>query len=67
MPLLIKLYQNPVLIPASRKKSKISLDKEFEVVYANAKNIDQIIKSLNINKTRGPDGTSAKFAKSFGQ
>ena len=67
MPLLIKLYQNPVLIPASRKKSKISLDKEFEVVYANAKNIDQIIKSLNINKTRGPDGTSAKFAKNFGQ
>ena len=66
MPLLIKLYQNPVLIPASRKKSKISLDKEFEVVYANAKNIDQIIKSLNINKTRGPDGTSAKFAKNFG-
>ena len=67
MPLLIKLYQNPVLIPASRKKSKISLDKEFEVVYANAKNIDQIIKSLNINKTRGPDGTSAKFAKNLGQ
>ena len=29
----------------------------------NAKDINQIIKSLNVNKAKGPDGISAKFAK----
>ena len=31
--------------------------------YASAQDINQIIKSLNINQEKGPDGISAKFAK----
>ena len=42
-------------------KRKFSLDKEFELPYASAKGINQIIKSLNINKAKGPDGISANF------
>ena len=44
-------------------KREISLDKEFEFPYASAKDINQIIKSLNINKAKGSDGISAKFVK----
>ena len=44
-------------------KREISLDKEFEFPYASAKDINQIIKYLNINKAKGPDGISAKFIK----
>ena len=44
-------------------KREFSIDKEFELAYASAKDINQIIKSLNINKAKGPDGTSAKFVK----
>ena len=45
-------------------KREFSLDKEFELVYANAKDINQmIIKSLNINKAKDPDGISDKFVK----
>ena len=44
-------------------KKEFSVDKEFELAYASAKDINQIIKSLNINKTKGPDGISAKFVK----
>ena len=50
----IYIYQN---------KREFSLDKEFELAYANAKDINQIIKYLIINKAKGPDGTSAKFVK----
>ena len=46
-------------------KSGFSLDKEFELAYANAKDINQIINSLNVNKVKGPDGISAKFLKMF--
>ena len=44
-------------------KSELSLYKEFELSYASAKDTNQIIKSLNINKAKGPDGISAKFVK----
>ena len=44
-------------------KREFSIDKEFELPYASAKNINQIIKSLNINKVKGPDEISAKFVK----
>ena len=44
-------------------KREFSLDKESELPYASAKDINQIIKSLNINKAKGPDGISAKFVK----
>ena len=50
----IYIYQN---------KREFSLDKEFEWAYANAKDINQIIKYLIVNKAKGPDGTSAKFVK----
>ena len=40
-------------------KREFSIDKEFELAYASAK----IIKSLSINKAKGPDGISAKFVK----
>ena len=49
MLLLTKLYQNTVLIPVSKKlKREFSPDKEFELDYANDKDINQIIKSLNV-------------------
>ena len=44
-------------------KREFSIDKEFELAYASAKDINQIIKSLNINKAKVPDGISAKFIK----
>ena len=44
-------------------KREFSLDKESELPYASAKDINQIIKSLNINQAKGPDGISAKFIK----
>ena len=46
-----------------KSKREFSQDKEFELPYVSAKDINQVIKSLNINKTEGPDGTSAKFVK----
>ena len=44
-------------------KRKFSVDKEFELPYASAKDINHIIKSLNINKAKDPDEISAKFFK----
>ena len=44
-------------------KREFSIDKEFELPFASAKDINQIIKSLNISKAKGPDGISAKFVK----
>ena len=53
MPLLRKLYQNTVLVPTSKKiKREFPLDKEFELAYANAKDINQTINSLNKNKQK---------------
>ena len=46
-----------------KTKREFSRDKEFELPYENAKDINQIIKSLNINKAKGPDGIFAKFFK----
>ena len=40
-------------------KRKLSLDKEFELVYATAKGVNQTIESLNVNKAKGPDGIFA--------
>ena len=47
-------------------KREFSLDKEFELAYASAKDINQIIKSLSTNKAKGPDGISAKCVKISG-
>ena len=45
---------------------EFSIDKEFELPYASAKDINHVMKSLNINKAKGPDGISAKFVKTSG-
>ena len=42
---------------------QFSVDKEFELPYASAKDINQITKPLNINMAKGPNGISAKFVK----
>ena len=46
-----------------KKLKESSPDKEFELGYSNAKDKNQIINSLNVNKAKGPDGISAKFVK----
>ena len=44
-------------------KREFSIDKEFELPYASANDVNQIIKSQNKNKAKGPDEISAKFVK----
>ena len=58
-----ELVKHSVYIYIYQNKREFSLDKEFEWAYANAKDINQIIKYLIVNKAKGPDGTSAKFVK----
>ena len=41
--------------PESLRNCEFSSDKEFELSYANAKDIKQIIKSLDVNKGKGSD------------
>ena len=55
--------EDPSVPSVQKIKREFSIDKEFELPYASAKNINQIIKSLNINKVKGPDEISAKFVK----
>ena len=38
-------------------------ENKFDLPYASTSDINKIIKSLNANKTKGPDGISAKFVK----
>ena len=42
---------------------EFSLEKEFELVYANTMDVNQTIKCLNVNKAKGPDGIFAQFVK----
>ena len=59
-----KIISKHSLHPSVQKiKREFSIDKEFELPFASAKDINQIIKSLNISKAKGPDGISAKFVK----
>ena len=53
---IISKYSAPPSI--QKLKREFSLNKEFELGYASAMDINQIIKSLNINKAKGPDGKS---------
>ena len=63
-PLLTKLYQNRFHNTSAQKTEReFSIDKEFELPYPSAKDVNQIIKSLNINKEKGSDGISPKFVK----
>ena len=43
-------------------KREFSIDKELELPYASAKDINKI-KSLNINKAKVPHGTATRFVK----
>ena len=38
-------------------------ENKFDLPYASTSDINKIIKSLNVNKAKGPDGISAKFVK----
>ena len=58
---IISKYSAPPSI--QKLKREFSLNKEFELGYASAMDINQIIKSLNINKAKGPDGISGKFVE----
>ena len=62
-----KIISKHSLHPSVQKiKREFSIDKEFELPYASAKDINHVMKSLNINKAKGPDGISAKFVKTSG-
>ena len=62
-----KIISKHSLHPSVQKiKRGFSIDKEFELPYASAKDINHVMKSLNINKAKGPDGISAKFVKTSG-
>ena len=38
-------------------------ENKFDLPYASKSDINKIIKSVNVNKAKGPDGISAKFVK----
>ena len=56
---IISKYSAHPSIP--KIKREVFQAKEFELAYANAKDINQIIKYLNVIKAEGPDGISSKF------
>ena len=58
---IISKYSSHPSVP--KLKMEFSIDKEFGLPYVSAKDINQIIKSLNINKAKVPDGISLKFVK----
>ena len=50
--------------PSIRKLKNLCIpENKFDLQYASTSDIDKVIKSLNVNKAKGPDGTSAKFVK----
>ena len=58
---IISIYSNHPSI--KRIKQFFIADKNFDLPKANGSDINKIIKSLNTNKAKGPDGISAKFVK----
>ena len=58
---IISVYSNHHSI--KRIKQFFIADKNFALPKANVSHINKIIKSLNTNKAKGPDGISAKFVK----
>ena len=61
--LLTNLYHNISHPSVQKIKREFSIDKEFELTDVSARDINQIIKSLNTNKAKVPDGISLKFVK----
>ena len=58
---IISVYSSHPSI--KRIKQFFIADKYFDLPKANVSDINKIIKSLNTNKAKGPDGISAKFVK----
>ena len=57
----ISVYSNH---PSIRKIKNLCVpENKFDLPYASTSDINKIIKSLNVNKAKGPDGISAKFVK----
>ena len=58
---IMSVYSNHFSI--KRIKQFFIADKNFDLPKANVSDINKIIKSLNTNKAKGPDGIYAKFVK----
>ena len=58
---IISTYSNH---PSIRKIKNLCVpEKTFHLPYASTSDINKIIKSLNVNKAKEPNGISAKFVK----
>ena len=58
---VISVYSNH---PSTRKIKNLCVpENTFDLPYASTSDINKIIKWLNVNKAKGPDGISAKFVK----
>ena len=58
---IISVYSN---YPSIRKIKNVCVpENKFDLPYVSTSDINKIIKSLNVNKAKGPDGISAKFVK----
>ena len=58
---IISVYSNH---PSIRKIKYLCVpENEFDLPHASTSDINKIIKSLNVNKSKGPEGISAKFVK----
>ena len=56
---IISAYSNH---PSIRKMKHLCVpENKFDLPYASTSDINKILKSLNVNKARRPDGISAKF------
>ena len=50
-----------MILAFEKSKHLYISENKFDLPYAGTSNINKIIKSLNVNKAKGPDGISAKF------
>ena len=58
---VISVYSNH---PSIRKIKNLCVpENKCDLLYASWSSINRIIKSLNVNKAKGPDGISAKLIK----
>ena len=58
---IIFVYSNH---PSVQKIKDLRIpENRFNLPYASTSDINKIIKSLNVNKAKGPDGISAKLLK----
>ena len=56
---IISVYSNHPSI--QKTKNLCGPENKFDLPQANTSRINKIIKSINVNKTKGPDGVSTKF------